>query len=166
MSADALVALSEIRAFVEGEILDTVPTHLRGELRAALKLLDEVAAELDRAYPLLEHECRELLALIDAADRALGNDTGEAHELAQALVSGSSGVCELDRLHGRIRALTLVRYRGVCGATETAIIDERDGDELRARFLDTLADHASRRAAWQSVFPVGSDPTERQDGIA
>ena len=151
MSGDALDALHDIRAFIAREIVDTVPAHLRSELRAALKLLDEVAAELDTAYPMFRAECRDSLELIEAADHLLAIDARETAALSTALNEASLSLRDLSALHDQIGALLLARYRTLRKPPDGATSSSH---ELCQRLHDNFAAQARRRARWQSVFPA------------
>ena len=72
MTASVFERLAGIRQFLGNEILPSVADDKRSDLRATLKMLEDMANEIDRLPELLELEIPEMLHLCNAAMAALG----------------------------------------------------------------------------------------------
>ena len=155
MNPHGLAALAMVRAFLAEQILPEVPDSLTGELRAALKILDTVAAELDVLYPLLLTECRALLDLCGEICARLPSSATPANTdlamrcaaLNEQYARGFTATTPLIELHRAIKALAKDLINSL---QKTA--DEPGPAQALARLYSLLGQHATARIPWQTVF--------------
>ncbi|EQB01054.1 hypothetical protein [Sphingobium baderi] len=164
MTASIFERLAGIRQFLGEEILPCVPGDKRGDLRAALKMLEDMAKEIDRLPGLLELEIAEMLHLCDAAVAALGWDGVDQDDL-QSL---KEFALEFDKPGKRLSEL-LALHTGICvlvsnlaiQLTAKVAIEPEDQKCLSgprvvlAKSYRLLRRQAEARTSWQSVFPGG-----------
>lgn len=165
MSHHAFATLTDVRRFLCTQVLDAMPRSLRSELRAAIKLLDEVEDELDTLPELLPAECERLLALcsegIAHATTAAAADTEllaqHCDRLRQRLHEPRATTRERFSVHQELLQLSgtlMVKLQG--RQRECAKDDPRQAalrEQLR-RFYSELQAQALTRLPWQSVFPA------------
>lgn len=141
-STGALSTMAGIAEFLDSEVATMVPTHIRGEVRAAAKLLRSASTELAVRHREVDAEIEDLVAL--CAEAALDSELAELAALrARWRVRGMS-LSEQDDLRVAVHemaARTMVRLVEV-------------DDPLLRRFLRCFGEHAARRSTWQAVFPV------------
>ena len=155
MNPHGLAALAMVRAFLAEQILPGVPDSPTGELRAALKILDTVAAELDALYPLLLTECRALLDLCgEICTRPPTGATPASIDLAtrctalnERYARGFTATTPLLEHHRAIKALATDLINAL---QKTA--DEPAPAQALARLYSLLGHHATARIPWQTVF--------------
>ena len=155
MNPNGLVALAMVRAFLAEQILPGVPDSLTGELRAALKILDTVAAELDALYPLLLTECRELLDLCgEICARQPSSETPTNINLAtrctafnERYARGFTATTPLFEFYRAIKGLATDLINSL---QKTA--NEPGPAQALARLYSLLGQHATARIPWQTVF--------------
>ncbi len=167
MSPGLFSDLDAIRAFLADEIAGHVPAHLRSELRGAIKVLGEIAGEIDALPALLHAEGHEMVALAARADATLETCLpGFAARTRTGFLSG-----EFDRPMGSLRGLMKLHEEALADAelilaeiqTQLARADiEADLharlQELAESYLALLGAQADARMQWQSVFSPPGRP--------
>ena len=161
MSSDGLASLAMVRAFLSDEILPVVPDSLSGELRAALKILDTVALELDGLFPRLQPECAQLLhacgdTLAAVSDEPAYQSLALRHgSLAKEYVQAFATTTELLRFSDTVRDLM---------GDLIVLLLAHGGDGEQRRLLECLysllSEHAAARLRWQSVFLLNDCPNK------
>ncbi|MGQ0624430.1 MAG: hypothetical protein ACT4PP_07215 [Sporichthyaceae bacterium] len=142
MSIDGLSTLDGLAAFLESEVTDAVPAHLRGEVRAAAKLIRTCGIELAVRQREVEGEIDDLLTLCAAA--VSDAELAELAALRTRAREPRMSLPEQDDLRGEVYELT----------TRTMVRLVAADDPLLTRFLRCLGTHAERRAPWQAVFDI------------
>lgn len=164
MTASVFERLAGIRQFLGEEILPSVAGDKRSDLRATLKVLENMASEIDRLPGLLELEIPEMLHLCDVAVAALGWGGVDQEEL-QSL---KAFALEFDKPGKRLSEL-LALHAGICALISNLAIQltakvtiEPEGQKclsgprvVLAKCYRLLRRQAEARSAWQSVFPGG-----------
>lgn len=162
MSSDIFSALDAVAAFLSNEIADTVPDHLRSEVRAAAKLLGDIAGEADALPALLQRECHAMLLLAEDATAALSEIAADIQsatrlpDLRHRLDQPLGSLRTLIGLHEEFKAdaeLILLRLQELLAGPG---LDDQAAQllaGLQDRYFTMLADHADARIPWQSVFP-------------
>lgn len=140
---DGLSTLEGVADFLDTEVADAVPAELRGEVRAAVKLLRTSALELSVRHREVGEEIEELLTLCDSIALADG-DADLVDDLRTRARDSVLSLRQQEALRVDVAELT---------ARTMARLAER-GDPGLADFLRCLGRHAARRTSWQSVFPV------------
>lgn len=162
MTSNIFSDLDAIRHFLTDEVEVHTPAHLRSELRGAIKLLADIAKEVDALPALLLAEGLDMVALAETATASL-----------KSLVPGMAARTSTPSLRDQI-ARPIGSLRGLISLHEVALADAdlifselrvQLGDpdlpagsrvelqKLAARYLTLLAAHADARMPWQSVFP-------------
>ena len=158
MTTPIVERLAAIRHFLTADILPNVPGALRGELRAAIKLLADMDDEIDHLPRLLDGETRAMLAGCDAGFAALAPSAGDEAEsiaaLHQRLDPPSPTTRESTAIHdeaaqlmGRIAVRLAARVRDSAPGHEPS-----SAQAALAQCHQLLAAQAAARASWQSVF--------------
>lgn len=129
--------IAAVRSYLTEQVLPGLSQGQRSEFRAALKLLDEAAAELAGRSALRELELRELIPLCEQADTVLGRP------------ASGGGSSDREDLLGAVEERVLALQEQVRAGGE--------GRDLLRSLYACLRHHALQRTPWQSVFPV---PTE------
>lgn len=156
MKPTALEALATVRNFLATEVLDGVPRHLSGDLRAAVKVLDEVRAEIDELAPVQRQEWDELVAACQACEPYLGpGDAATRLTALRADTTISQRWSDGMQLQRDLRGI----LKDSLPAVQAVARDEAAPPATREAARVVLADvyamlsrHAGRRAQWQSVF--------------
>lgn len=150
-SADPIAAVG---AYLQDAVLPGVAQEQRSELRAAIKLLQSAARELDELPGVLGAQIAELRTLCAAAEWVLdpGNDEPvPAHrEPPATLTVLRARDDEARAAAGRAIEALQQHLRTTTGEHEPA-------ERVLAGLFEALGRHAARRMAWQSVFPVAPD---------
>ena len=166
--------LRAIRVFLEEEILPGVAVELRSDLRAVLKMLENMETEQDRLPALIESECQEMRQLCEAAiatlgDRDLSGDEQDsfsrlvrqrgtpADSLRDAHAEHAALTDLLGKLAGRLSTRSEAEPQDpACPSAPTVLF------QSCCRFLQRQAEP---RIGWQSVFPHGlyRDDSPRTD---
>lgn len=140
MSIDGLSTVEGIADFLDAEVVGAVPADLRGEVRAAAKLLRTSAVELSVRYREAAAEIEDLLVL--CAAHAVPADADAVIALGARAGSGPMGLLDQELLRTEVHDL----------ATRTMTRLTEAGDPGLAEFLRCLGAHAARRSTWQAVF--------------
>lgn len=157
--------LDAIRRFLQQDVLPDVAPALAGELRAAIKILGAINAELESLHPRTQSECRELQQLC----RELAT-TLDAPEHAAPLLRKSTGTepdfestPDLLRYHAELSTLLgLLIERAGRRRDDTPGTERTLREDLLRRCYATLGRHAARATRWQNVFePIASGEDER-----
>ena len=171
MTFSAFETLAAIGDFLTKEVLPVVPKAMSSEVRAMVKLLQNVADELDWLPAVLWAECEELEELARSAQRILGDQGDEIGDTLPPSVASLSSVRELPDAHRESseRVTTLVpqlqariRTRAGSGAASASL------GEFLDRCYETLGRHAETRLRWQSVFAEkqGAAIAERGESLS
>ncbi len=158
MTADIFANLEAIRQFLTEDVASEVPAQLRAEVRAAGKLLRDIALEIDALPALLLAECA---AMVDLCEKAVAD---QLHPEVQSELADARRQLELPmtslsgqiRLHETLKAtvdrhlIALIQTfdSSPPGSSERTAIGQRIEAIYRL-----LADQADARMPWQSVFP-------------
>jgi len=157
MTPHGLAALTAIGRYLTTEILPVVPDAQVGELRAAIKILDTVADELNVLPSLLHQECREFSDLRRQATQTLhwpeppvslslsaGNESGAGPDLS----------LDLHALLARHETCLQEATQAIEALQRLADEDQRSAQPvaLLGRYFALLERQALRRVPWQSVF--------------
>lgn len=164
MSHDVFATLTDVRGFLATQVLDAVPRSLRSELRAAIKLLDDIEDELDMLPELLPHECERLLALcFEGIAQSTGPDAADADSLVQRCNrlqhrSREPGATTIERIsvHHELLQLSATLMVQLQHRLRACTKDDPCQPALREqlrRFYRELQAQAVSRLPWQSVFP-------------
>lgn len=163
MTTPISTRLRAIRAFLESEILPCVSAEVRSDMRATLKMLANMEAEVDQLPVLVDNEKREMLRLCEAAIAALGHNNLAGDELqtfdklvrqasraAKALGDALAENAELSMLLGRLTVRLSTRIEAeppdlTCTSAPRVVFTKC------CRFLQR---QAQVRAGWQAVFPT------------
>ncbi len=153
MSVGPFETLASVRDFLTRDVLPAVPKEIAGEVRAAVKLLEEVADELDWLPAVLRAECEEMLALQEKTREIMNSEVGD--ELRQQIIASPGSIREQLELHSNmVEAVTVVVLKLQTRIRELSA--ENDGSILLRALLDQhyemLGRHAGTRLRWQSVF--------------
>ena len=154
MMPHGLDAIAEVGRFLEQDLLPSLPAALRGELRAAIKLLHSAAAELNVMTPLLRRECSELLALNDESAPILATHAPAPPDttLRARLADTELNLRGLFTLHDEVQLAVTLRMTALLSMVATAGTVGERSRALLLRFYQTLEHHAAQRLPWQSVF--------------
>lgn len=155
--------LRAIRAFLENEILPSVQAEVRSDMRATLKMLANMEAEVDQLPALLDNEKREMLRLCEMAIAALGDNNLASNELQtfyklvrqrrranKTLGDALAQNAELSMLLGRLT----VRLRARIDADPPGMTCSSAPKVVFTNCCRFLERQAQARAEWQSVFPT------------
>lgn len=146
-------SVAAVQEFLEQRVRPQLTSELRGELRAAGKILGEVVRQMRQEPTVDRDDCAELL-------------DGLEHELGRGLVSlDSHVVADLrDRLRGcdaaavpELRAEVIALTDQVLNDLQT-LDDERAAEALLAWYR-LLERRAAARIGWQSVFTATPHPS-------
>jgi hypothetical protein len=151
--------MAALRANLETRILPAVGRDSRSELRAIIKLIDNVAGEIERGPLAMQAELVELLALCNAVAAALHAELGgpdwraEFDTLKADASSPVSTLTELAALYQRASQVIggLAVALGAQVRVPDAVAAAADKAMLQ-RCYETLRRHAAARAPWQSIF--------------
>lgn len=141
MKPDADALITGVQTFLN-QILDELPAGRRSDVRAAVKSLENVRAELDDLFPVLMTECEELAAACAEAEQALGRAGSGG-----AALPPCSSLGALKVRHGELLAQV-----GDLAVQLLGRSDPQARDAL-ASICRTLGAQGRRRLGWQSVFP-------------
>lgn len=164
MTSSVFQRLVGIRQFLGNEILPGVAGDKRSDLRATLKMLEDMTNELDRLPALLELEIPGMLHLCNAAAAALGwndvhpDDLQSLKEFSLEFDKPGKLLSERLALHAAICALigNLASQLTVKIAAEPAGQECPSGPRVvLAKCYRLLRRQAAARSPWQSVFPGG-----------
>ena len=167
MSVGPFETLASISAFLSRDLLSVVPKEMASEVRAAVKLLQDVADELDWLPAVLGAECEEQLALETRAQQLVELEIGD--ELRQQVKAPSASVREQIDLHRNISEATtriVLKLQAHIRASSTDKNHSLKLRELLDQYYETLGRHAETRLRWQSVFAGkqgGKPPTEHSE---
>jgi hypothetical protein len=143
MSVSGLTTLEGVADFLESDVAGDVSPELRGEVRAAAKLLRTCVVELSMRPREVAAEIDELLTLCGLASPPAADAA-----LVETLRTRA-------RLHGQnLREQEVLRLEVSDLTARTMVRLTEADDPALAAFLICLGYHAARRSAWQSVFPV------------
>ena len=153
MSVGPFETLASVCNFLARDVLPAVPREMAGEVRAAVKLLQDVADELDWLPAVLRAECEVMLALqIKTQDViAIGIDD----ELRRKIVAAPGSIREQLELH---RTMTEMVTNGVLKLQAgIRALSAENGESIKLRnlldqYYEMLGRHAETRLRWQSVF--------------
>lgn len=150
MSIDGLSTVGGVADFLEAEVADAVPPQLRGEVRAAIKLLRTSVLELDIRHREVGEEIEELLTLCDGTSLA-ADDRDLVDDLRTRSRYSVLSLREQETLRTEVSDLA---------ARTMSRLAERADPALEG-FLQCLGRHAARRLPWQSVFGIDTvgDPS-------
>lgn len=137
--------LAGIGYFLRREVLPGMKDEAKGELRAAIKLLDDMIAEVDLAPGLLETQAAQRLDLADKIIRSLNAEPSAVAVLRARWGQRGKTMAELTAIHAEA---------GLLLATLVNQLQQPD-DALRREGYALLAQQATPGTAWQSVFPGG-----------
>ncbi|MFA7584590.1 MAG: hypothetical protein WCY11_00100 [Novosphingobium sp.] len=164
MTASVFERLAGIRQFLSNEILPSVAGDKRSDLRATLKMLENMASEIDCLPGLLELEIPEMLHLCNAAMAALGwngvdqDDLQSLKEFSLEFDRPGKLLSELQTLHSSICVL----ISNLAIQLIAKIVTEPEGQKclsgprvVLAKCYRLLRRQAEARTPWQSVFPGG-----------
>jgi hypothetical protein len=151
MNPHGLASLELVQRFLESQVLSVIPNEMRGDLRAAIKILREVSVELDVLYPMLLEEVRKLLlfcAELQAAPviNMSHSDQQQLGVLDDAFKKGFASVTELLSFRDELNTLVTTLM------TLLQAAEHPDNLAWLARFYELLGEHAGARLRWQSVF--------------
>lgn len=137
--------LAGIGDFLRREVLPGVKDETKGELRAAIKLLDDMVPEADLLPGLLETQAAERLDLCAKVVRVLDVDPSPVSLLRARWEQRGKTMAELTAIHAE------------AGMLLAGLVNRLDQAEkaLRHEAYALLADHAAPGTTWQSVFPGG-----------
>jgi hypothetical protein len=152
-----LATLATVSAFLAGDVLPVVPKELTGEVRAAVKLLETAARELDERYHSVTTEIRDLLDRCADIAGALGLDDSASAcaRLRQEAGSSDGTLTGLEAVRRKARSLTSALIVALHQAEFGDGITATQRDAHRALLFRTyacLARHPRSRLSWQSVF--------------
>jgi hypothetical protein len=143
MSTDGLSTIEGVADFLATEVVPAVGHQLRGEVRAAVKLLRTAAVELAVRHREIGEEIRELLdlcvPLVDAEQRRV---------LARLADRVGAQVLDL-----REQEALRLELHAVVGTVMSGLV--RTDPAAVSALVDALGRHASRRSTWQAVFTEG-----------
>jgi hypothetical protein len=162
MTTSIPTRLRAIRAFLESEILPGVPPEVRSDMRATLKMLENMEAEVDRLPALVDSEKREMLRLCEMAIAALGNHNLPGDELQafegfvlqrdkpfKAFGDALAEHAELSMLLGRLTARLSERI----DAEPEGLTCSSASKSVFTKCCRFMVRQAQARAGWQAVFP-------------
>ena len=167
MSVGPFETLASISAFLSRDLLAVVPKEMASEVRAAVKLLQDVADELDWLPAVLHAECQELLTFQARAQQLVGLEISD--ELRQQINAPTASINEQIDLHRNISEATTRIVLKLQARIRTSSTDKDHSLKLRElldRYYETLGRHAETRLRWQSVFAGkqgGKPPTENSE---
>jgi hypothetical protein len=159
MSVGPFETLAAVRDFLSREVLPTVPKEMASEVRAAVKLLQDVADELDWLPAVLHAECAEMLALHIKTQEMIA--TGVDEELRRKIVSPPGSLSEQRELHRAMIETASSVVRKLQAGVREASSGSVESTKLRAlldQHYEILGRHAETRLRWQSVFDKRSEP--------
>lgn len=137
--------LAGIGDFLRREVLPDMKDEAKGELRAAIKLLDDMIAEVDLAPGLLETQAAQRLDLADKILRSLNAEPSAVAVLRARWEQRGKTMAELTAIHAEA---------GLLLSTVVSRLDQAY-TSLRREAYVLLAEQATPGTAWQSVFPGG-----------
>ena len=153
MSVGPFDTLASISAFLSRDLLSVVPKEMASEVRAAVKLLQDAAVELDWLPGVLHGECEELLALEARAQQLIELDiSDESRQLVNAPTASISEQIERHRLVRETATCALLKLQSRIRTTSTDKDRSLKLRELLDQYYETLGRHAETRLRWQSVF--------------
>ena len=160
MTTSIPARLRAIRAFLEGDVLPGITADLCSDLRASVKMLETMEAEVDRLPAFLAAETEDMIRLCGEAIGVLG-DEAPARDERQAFAALIHPPKQCDATLGgmehRHREASVLLGK-LLGRLCVRVAEESDGrsaaHELYARCCTCLQTQASARIEWQAVFPV------------
>ncbi len=159
MSVGPFETLASVRDFLTRDVLPAVPKEIAGEVRAAVKLLEDVADELDWLPAVLHAECEEMLALRIKTQDVIATETDD--ELRRKIVSPPGNTREQLELHRTMSGMvTSVVLKLQAGIREPSLESDESMKwrDLLDQHYAMLGRHAETRLRWQSVFEKRSEP--------
>lgn len=174
MSIDILQTLSALNEFFSEEVLPALPKAMRGEMRAAIKNISDVMAELPSLNSRLAAQNKELQALFNDTLCALDIST-QAHvkedkDLSLALEFDPGLMGDLGTLQHQHLVLKSIVTTALINLQDKAFqipqgsVSQQTSDvdnALRLSF-ELLGKHTSELSAFQSVFPIADRATAEQ----
>jgi hypothetical protein len=158
---DVFSSLEAVKSFLNEQVEADVPAHLRGDVRAAAKLLGDVAAEFDALPCLLYAEGLAMLALQEEALAYVEpprRDVARVDSLRRQLALPLGSVRELQKLHDELKSeaeAVLVGLQADLRREDLSADLRARATELVARYYRHFAAQADARLPWQSVFEAG-----------
>lgn len=158
---DVFSSLEAVKSFLNEQVEAHVPAQLRGDVRAAAKLLGDVAAEFDALPCLLYAEGLAMLALEEEALshveplRPRVGDMARVDSLRRQLELPLGSVRELLKLHDELKSdaeIILVGLQEDLRRADLSADLRARSTGLIARYYRLLAAQAAARLPWQSVF--------------
>jgi hypothetical protein len=155
---DVFSSLEAVKSFLNEQVETHVPAHLRGDVRAAAKLLGAVAAEFDALPCLLYAEGVAMLALQEEAlayVEPARRDLARVDSLRRQLALPLGSVRELQKLHDELKSeaeICLVGLQATLRRGDLSADRRARTTELVARYYRHFAAQADARLPWQSVF--------------
>lgn len=161
MTPHGLDAIIEVSRFLEQDIVPSVPAEFKSELKAAIKILQSAATELNVSSPMLRQECTELLALNEESSACAALPTTVASNTAMhaRLADSALDLRGLFALHQDVLAASNTHMTGLLELSASVGSDRERSRALLLRYYQLLEQHAVRRLPWQSVFsgPLGDN---------
>ena len=160
--------LEAIRAFLADVVVDQVPPQLRAEVRAASKVLREIALEIDALPALLSAQCAAMLALCDqVAAEAPGLAARMELDAIRGQLAGPMAMLSeqlwlhalLEDALGHLHLAMIARF----DAAPHGSAERADAGHRIAAINALHAAQADARMPWQSVFPALKPHTGRFD---
>ena len=161
MSVGPFETLASLGDFLSGDVLPVVPKEMASEIRAAVKLLQDIADELDWLPALLRAECEEIVALQAEAEELTGLGIGA--ELRQQINAPTASISEQIELHRHISETSVGIVLKLQARIRELSASKEDSTNLRKlldRYYETLGRHAETRLRWQSVFDGKQTPPQ------
>ena len=163
MTSPIPARLRAIREFLESDIMPGVAAEMRSDMRASLKMLENMETEIDRLPALLASENDEMLRLCEAAIAAIGRQYLSVDELQtfeELVRQQGQPLPSLSGMEGRHAQFNMLL--GKLAFRLSARIDAEPGEQTCpsaskvvftqcCRFLQR---QAQTRTDWQAVFPT------------
>lgn len=171
MTTPIPIRLRAIRTFLERDILPGVSTEMRSDMRATIKMLVNMEAEVDRLPSLIDSETREMLRLCEIAIAALGHQNladgqlDKFYELVRQTNRPVSSQGDVLTHHGDLTMLLGLLAVQLSDRIATEPVSLPWSSAPRTIFNQCcrfLRRQAQARASWQSVFPHGGLYSEDQ----
>lgn len=148
--------MAAIKTCLETRILPAVGRDSRSELRAIIKLIDDMADEIDRGPFAMQGELGEMLGLCSDVEIVLHAAPARHDELDTLKADAAAPVViltDLAALHQR--ACMMIGSLAVALAAQVRASDAvaaAPAQALLQRCYEALRRHAAARAQWQSIF--------------
>ncbi len=163
MTSPIPARLRAIREFLVRDILPGVAAEMRSDMRASLKMLESMEAEIDRLPALLASENDEILKLCEAAIADIGRQDLPADELQtfeELVRQHGQPLLSLSDMEGRHAQFSILL--GKLAFRLSARIDAEPAEQTcpsASKIVFTqccrfLQRQAQIRTEWQAVFPT------------